>query len=59
MGWVLSFEDLESGRRRRHHSGRQYGQQRYSRAAGRLWVVADPTHVWKLHAREPGDLESA
>src|SRR6516225_6911566 len=30
-----------------------------SRAAGRPCVVADPRHVWKLHAREPGDLGDA
>ncbi len=29
MGWVLSFENLRSGRRHRHHCGRQHGQQRY------------------------------
>jgi len=29
------------------------------RAAGRPCVVVDPMHVWKLHAREPGDLGGA
>jgi hypothetical protein len=28
MGWVSSFENLQSGRRRRHHCGRQHDQQR-------------------------------
>jgi hypothetical protein len=30
-----------------------------TRAAGQPCVVADPMHVWKLHAREPGDLGDA
>jgi len=29
---------------------------RLPRATGQPCVVADPMHVWKLHAREPGDL---
>ena len=28
-------------------------------SSGRSRVVVDPTHVWKLHAREPGDLGGA
>ena len=28
-------------------------------AEGRPCVVVDPMHVWKLHAREPGDLGDA
>src|SRR5215467_7487868 len=27
-----------------------------ARVAVRPCVVADPMHIWKLHAREPGDL---
>ena len=30
-----------------------------TRAVGRPCVVVDPMHVWKLHAREPGDLGDA
>ena len=28
-------------------------------SCGRPCVVVDPMHVWKLHAREPGDLGDA
>ena len=28
-------------------------------SSGRSCVVVDPMHVWKLHAREPGDLGGA
>ena len=30
-----------------------------TRVPGRSCVVVDPMHVWKLHAREPGDLGDA
>ena len=30
-----------------------------SRGTGRPCVVVDPMHVWKLYAREPGDLGDA
>ncbi len=31
-------------------------QQRYREQLVSSCVVADPMHVWKLYAREPGDL---
>jgi len=34
MGWVSSFENLQSGRWRRHLGGRPYEQQRHSELLG-------------------------
>ena len=41
------------------NSGRQHDQATLTRVPGRPCVVVDPMHVWKLHAREPGDLGDA
>src|SRR5215471_20597212 len=59
MGWVSSFENVQSGRRRCYPMRKAIRPAALSRAAGRPCVVADPRHVWKLHAREPGDLGDA
>src|SRR5713226_9080020 len=39
------------------HGGRQHRRMRYRKhqASAGLRAVSDPRHVWKLHAREPGD----
>jgi hypothetical protein len=59
MGWVLSFENLQSGCRRRNLGGRPHDQQRYRELLDRPCVVVDPMHIWTFHAREPGDLGDA
>src|SRR5215831_7096685 len=59
MGWVSSFENVPSGRRRCYPMRKAIRPAALARAAGRPCVVADPRHVWKLPAREPGDLGDA
>src|SRR5215471_4857825 len=59
MGWVSSFENVPSGRRRCYPMRKAIRPAALSRAAGRPCVVADPRHVWKLHAREPATLISS
>ena len=58
-GWVLSRERIQvRGADLVGQGGRQYGQARVGERPIRPRVVADPMHVWKLPAREPGDLTS-
>jgi hypothetical protein len=45
MGWALSFENLQSGRRRRHHCGGQHNQQRERELLVGPYAVADTSLV--------------
>src|ERR1700675_944705 len=54
-GWVWSPENRERERRRCQAKRKATRTESQARESGRLPGVADPTHAWKLDAREPGD----
>src|ERR1035438_7569117 len=54
-GWVLSPENRDRERRRCQAKRKATRTESQARESGRLPGVADPTHAWKLDAREPGD----
>ena len=56
VGWVLSSEKLQSGRRRCQTVRKATGTGAAARVPGRSCVVEDPGHASILSAREPGDL---
>ena len=56
VGWVLSSEKLQSGRRRCHTVRKATWTGAVARVPGRSCVVEDPRHASILSAREPGDL---
>src|SRR6266700_3752499 len=53
-GWVLSPEKGDLERRRRQAARKAIRTESIAQDSGRLHGVADPTHAWKLDAREPG-----
>ena len=56
-GWVLSRERIRiRGVDPVGQWGRQHGRARPGECPIRPCEVVDPMHVWKLHARKPGDL---
>ena len=59
VGWVLSSEKLQSGRRRCQTVRKATGTGEVARVPGRSCVVEDPRHASILTAREPGDLVDA
>jgi len=59
VGWVLSSEKLQSGRRRCQTVRKATGTGAVARVPGRSCVVEDPRHASILSAREPGDLVDA
>ena len=59
VGWVLSSEKLQSGRRRCQTVRKATGTGAVARVPGRSCVVEDPRHASILTAREPGDLVDA
>src|ERR1700722_8949356 len=54
-GWVLSPENRDRERRRCQAKRKATRAESQTRESGRLLGVVDPTHAWKLDAREPGD----
>lgn len=54
-GRVLSCEITAPECRRRTQVGRPHPARRYGESRGDSAQSRDPGHVWKLHAREPGD----
>jgi hypothetical protein len=58
VGWVLSFENPNPGRRPAGRTGKAKSRHSQSRGCREPCVVADPRHARKLHAREPGYLRT-